>query len=127
MERYRIIYCWKILNKLAPNCGLTEIENSQESRLGRKLKIPKNKSKIKAEKLREQTFQLNGPLLFNSLPTNLRNMKKCTIEEFKAELDKHLETIPDEPKMDGMNPNATDNKGKLGKYSNSLLFQSRRC
>ena len=127
MERYRIIYCWKILNGMTPNCGITEVENSFESRQGRKLKVAKNKSSAKTEKLREQSFQFNGPLLFNTLPNKLRNMKKCTIDEFKEELDKHLETIPDEPKMDGMNPNASDNRGKLGRYSNSLIFQTRRC
>ena len=126
MERYRIIYCWKILNGLAPNCGLEEVENSCETRQGRRIKVPNNKSTAETEKLRQQSFQFNGPLLFNTLPAKIRNMKKCLVEDFKTELDKYIETIPDEPKIDGMNPNASDNRGKVGRYSNSLLFQTRR-
>ena len=38
MERYRIIYIWKILKKYVLNCG---VELAQENiRLGRKCKIP---------------------------------------------------------------------------------------
>ena len=126
MERYRVIYCWKVLAGLAPNCGLSEIEGSAETRLGRRLKVPKNDSNPKCEKMRDQSFQQNGPLLFNSIPAKVRNMKNCTVDEFKAELDTYLATVPDEPKMDGQNPNCSDNKGKLGKFTNSMIFQCRR-
>ena len=54
------------------------------------------------------------------------NMKNSTMEEFKTELDGYLETVPDEPKMDGQNPNSSDNKGKLGRFTSSLIFQCRR-
>ena len=127
MERYRILYCWKILNGLTPNCGVEEVADSSKTRQGRRLIVPKNKSTAQTEKLRDQSFQFNGPLLFNTLPASIRNLNKCTVDEFKSALDTHLETIPDEPKMDGMNPNASDNKGNVGRYSNSLLFQTRRC
>ena len=50
-------------------------------------------------------------------------MTKCSIDDFKTELDQYLENIPDEPKMDGMNPNALDNSGR---FSNSILHQTRR-
>ena len=38
MERYRIIYIWKILENYAPNCDI-ELAN-QNKRLGMKCKIP---------------------------------------------------------------------------------------
>ena len=36
LERYRIIYSWKILENLVPNCGLEVVVNSAESRQGRR-------------------------------------------------------------------------------------------
>ena len=76
LERYRIIYAWKILENLAPNCGIEKVHDSEDSRIGRRLRvsIPKGSSRI--NKLKEQTFQLNGSKLFNCLPTNIRNQKK---------------------------------------------------
>ena len=38
MERYRILYLWKILEGYAPNCGI-EVAH-ENKRLGRKTKIP---------------------------------------------------------------------------------------
>ena len=46
MERYRIIYCWKILEGLAPNCGIYST-NSLSERAGRKCSIPKINSKTR--------------------------------------------------------------------------------
>ena len=37
LERYRIIYTWKILEELVPNCGL---EVSHSERRGRQVAIP---------------------------------------------------------------------------------------
>ena len=55
-------------------------------------------------KVREESFSVEGPLLFNCLPTKIRNFygKK---EEFKKLLDNFLECIPDEPVLnaDGNN------------------------
>ena len=125
MERYRIIYSWKILEGLAPNCGLSEIKDSSNSRLGRK--IFSDSHKLKGSKLIKQSFQTNGPQLFNTLPKSIRNLTKCSVDEFKSQLDQYLMTVPDEPQMDGLNPNASDDSGTIGRYSNSLLFQKRRC
>ena len=41
LERYRIIYIWKILEKCAPNCGISKLEDSESSRLGRRLEVPR--------------------------------------------------------------------------------------
>ena len=70
--------------------------------------------------MKDNSFQKNGPKLFNSLPKVLRNMKKCTEEDFKEELDKYLQKLPDQPKIDGLIPWGQDQEGKP---SNSILFQ----
>ena len=48
LERYRIIYSWKVIEKLAPNCGISQIEGSEVSRLGRRLNIivPKGNAQV---------------------------------------------------------------------------------
>ena len=68
-ERYRVIYVWKVLEGLVPNCGINVIPNSENARLGRRFPISSASSK-----LRTQTFQDHGPKLFNSLPAKLRNL-----------------------------------------------------
>ena len=57
----------------------------------------------------------SGPQLFNCLPPFLRNMTKCSVDILKEELDKYLLTIPDEPSVPGLTPDA--------RPSNSLLHQ----
>ena len=103
-ERYRIIYTWKILEGLAPNCGITA--DGLENRQGRKCTVPKmnNKSSAAVKTMKDQTFQVHGPQLFNSLPAYLRNTTKCTVDDFKMKLDKFLERIPDEPSVRGLTP-----------------------
>ena len=123
-ERYRIIYIWKILEGLAPNCGI-QSTSSEDRRQGRKCKVQniKTGAKASAKALREQTFQVHGPQLFNSLPPFLRNMTKCSIEIFKEQLDKYLMTIPDEPSVPGLTPSASTPDARP---SNSLLHQRPR-
>ena len=118
MERYRIIYMWKILEDLAPNCGV-ELATANE-RLGRKVKIPKlaRGGRQAIQTLREQSFQIHGARLFNCLPKKIRNMK-LQQEEFKEALDQYLSQIPDQPRMNSLVPTATHRV--TGKQSNSLL------
>ena len=101
-----------------PNCG---VEICQENeRLGRKCKVPKlaRNGKRAIQTLREQGFQVNGARLFNSLPKELRNMKGNQ-DDFKEELDKFLCTIPDQPKMNHLVPEAICQT--TARQSNSLL------
>ena len=76
------------------------IEELNSERRGREAKVPKSKGSGKFQSIREASFQINGPRLFNSLPKAVRNTTKVGIEEFKLKLDKYLESIPDEPKME---------------------------
>ena len=118
MERYRIIYIWKILEGYAPNCG---VDIAQENaRLGRKCKIPnlaKNGRKA-IQTLREQSFRVDGARLFNCLPKNIRGIYKDQ-DIFKFELDKFLSSIPDQPRVGSLVPEATCRI--TARQSNSLL------
>ena len=106
MERYRILYVWKMLAGVVPNCGV-ELAQPNE-RLGQKCKVPKlvQNGRQAIQTLREQGFQVNGVRLFNSLPKTLRNMN-TNQDDFKSELDKFLSKIPDQPRLGGLVPEAT--------------------
>ena len=122
LERYKIIYVWKAMEGLVPNCGLkwTNIEE----RRGRVCEVPKLKGSKEVQKCRKQSFQMSGPKLWNSLPKNVRNLKNCDIEHFKEVLDCFLSKVPDEPRADGLTPGATDIIS--GRATNSLEFQCAR-
>ena len=100
MERYRIIYTWKAIEGLVPNFGII---TAHSIRKGRLCQIPKlnTKSSRAVQTIKENSLFIRGPQLFNSLPINLREMADCTSEVFKRNLDKHLQTIPDEPRCPG--------------------------
>ena len=126
LERYRIIYLWKILEGRTPNCGICKVESSE--RIGRKCTIPaiNKQASGRIQTLRENSFQVHARKLFNSLPKTLRNKSKCSIDEFKADLDKFLESVPDEPKVNGgsYTPGACD--AFSAQASNSIIDQIRR-
>ena len=99
------------------------IAAKNHERLGRLCIIPQIKahSRKAIQTLRENSFQVNGPKLFNCLPKHIRNKKGCSVEEFKVALDQFLEDIPDEPKSDGYIPTASNHV--TAKPSNSILDQ----
>ena len=116
LERYRIIYTWKILENQAPNCGIVKLEGSENTRLGRRLLVPKVNGSSQTNKLKEQAFQINGAKLFNCLPPSLRNQSVYQ-DEFKEKLDQYLAKVPDQPRIEGLSP---------GVETNSILFQTKR-
>ena len=87
LERYRILYVWKVIEAQVPNCGIKV--RGEDARLGRMCEVPplNTRASQAVQTLREQTFQLNGPKLFNSLPAKIRNMSKCSIDDFKIALE----------------------------------------
>ena len=104
-ERYRIIYVWKILEKLVPNIETNgEIKEQMNERTGRSCHVKTNviNSCYKARRLRDHSFSWNACLAFNSLPKSIRNISSCSVETFKTKLDKYLLTILDEPQITGM-------------------------
>ena len=121
MERYRIIYMWKILEGYAPNCGIEEAPLNE--RLGRKVKIPSlvQNGRKGIQTLRENSFQINGARLFNSLPKKIRNIKYSQ-DDFKEAMDSYISDVPDQPRIGSLIPEATDRLS--GRQSNSLLAWS---
>ena len=125
-ERYRVIYVWKIMEDFSPNCGLVKLEDSEETRLGRRIKVPVPNGSTKTNNLKEQAFQINGAKLYNCLPSHIRNQtrrsKKPSLhspgpEDFKVQLDIYLSLVPDQPRIDGLAP---------GVENNSILHQTKR-
>ena len=74
------------------------------------IKNPTNRNQ--AQSLQENAITVFGPRLYNWLPKYLRDIESVKTEKFKFELDKSLDTIPDQPKM----PNYVTASG-----SNSIL------
>ena len=120
MERYRAIYVWKIVQGLVPNCGL---EVSSSERRGREIVISASKGSQRLKTLRDQSFQVNGAKIFNSLPKSIRNLNGTDIDEFKSKLDKYLELLPDEPKLENYTPTVCDQFS--ASPSNSIIDHSR--
>ena len=85
--------------------------------------VPALKGSASMKSLREQSFQVNGPKLFNCLPLSIRNLNGITVDEFKLKLDQFLAKIPDEPNVDGLTPSACDLFSAAP--SNSVIDQSR--
>ena len=100
-ERYICIYVWKIIEGIVPNFG---IEITENRRRGRYCRVPlvKSQASHRAQTLRFNSMSVRGPRVFNCLPTSLRNMSGCSVQTFKKELDKHLNKIPDEPRVPGL-------------------------
>ena len=63
LERYRIIYTWKILEGQAPNCGISV--KTEGGRIGRTCSIPKSSTQARGavQSIQEETFQVHGPQL----------------------------------------------------------------
>ena len=76
MERYRILYTYKILTGQVQNCGINW-SNTQNS--GTTI------SEISTHKYfqtqRENSFHYAAPRLFNRLPRSLRDDRTSTIDE----------------------------------------------
>ena len=66
------------------------------------------KGPLAIRSLRKQSFQVNGPKLFNCLPPSIRNLSGITVDEFKLKPDQFLSKIPDEPNMEGLTPSSYD-------------------
>ena len=120
MERYRALYVWKILEGLTTNCGL---ETTTSDRRGREVIILPARGKQGIQTLRENSFQVNGARIFNSLPMKIRNLSKIPLEDFKSKLDSYLETLPDEPNLPDYTPSMCNQV--TAKPSNSIIDYAR--
>ena len=68
-------------------------------------------------------LKVDGPKLFNCLPAKIRNLTKCSVDEFKTKLNLVLSKVPDEPKISGYVPSACDQFS--GNPFNSIVDQIR--
>ena len=100
-ERYICIYMWKILEDMVPNFGIEVMYNKRK---GRYCRVPHIRCAAPGhtKTIRFSSMGVNGPRLFNVLPESLRNMSGCSIVSFKNALDRHLVTVPDEPRIPGL-------------------------
>ena len=120
LERYRIIYTWKSLEKLIPDCGISQHFSPRRGRIANIKPLTTNcSSRLKT--IRDGSFQVNGPRLFNSLPPALRNITNCSVEVFKNNLDQFLTTVPDKPCCDDLKPRAISHV--TGRFSNIIIDQ----
>ena len=105
-ERYTIIYIWRILEGQVPNVSLSDqqgIQSAWHPRRGRNCKVPliNLRGPKHFQTVRNASFGVRGPRLFNILPACIRNKTGCTVDTFKYLLDKYLATVPDEPQLRG--------------------------
>ena len=120
IERYKIMYTWKVIEGRVPDCGIKVSQWMGKN--GRKCEIPPlvKGAKEKMKTMRDSTFQVSGPKLFNAMSKNIRDLTKCGIVDFKEKLDMFLTRIPDEPAVSGLIPGACKPDSKP---SNSLIHQ----
>ena len=79
------------------------IQSAWHPRRGRNCIIPtfNLRGPKQFQNVRDKSFGITGPRLFNILPAYIRNISGCTINTFKNSLDKFLATVPDEPQIRG--------------------------
>ena len=85
---------------LPGNCG---INSHWHIRRGRYCLVPRvsHQASSTVQTIQYGSFAVRGPMLFNSLPSELRNMSNCSSKSIKQALDTFLKTIPDEPQTPG--------------------------
>ena len=90
----------KVIKGIVPNFIDSEykIQTYDSGRRGLLCKIPdlKPRATARLKSIKDRSFAVRGPKIFNAIPTELRNCD-MTMDYFKARLDKWLLTIPDRP------------------------------
>ena len=81
-------YVWSILEQHAPNFDLPGnggINYRWQIRRGRYCLVPRvsHQASLTVQTIRYGSFAVRGPMLFNTLPSELRNMTNCSSESFK--------------------------------------------
>ena len=93
-DRYRVLYTRKSLMGIVPDLGF-QVNHDVSHRNGLKIKIP---SKIGMSLLRQNSFTVRGPEVFNSLPKDLREIDS-SMEVYKNKLDAFLSLLNDSPRI----------------------------
>ena len=104
-ERYCIIYVWKISHNMAPNFSCDKIREYTDDRRGLLCRVSSliRRATQRLKTIRDGTFEIQGPKLFNCLPREPRARGDTEdlklLEKFKRKLDIFLANIPDEPRV----------------------------
>ena len=96
-----MIYVFKMFENLVSDCGITVTHNRETRTVGAESWTCKPEG---VSSITESTFQVQAAKLYNSLPKEVRNLTKCGVGEFKAQLDAYLSTLYDEPPSPGHIP-----------------------
>ena len=96
-ERYIIITVWKMAVGLTKNFLNLEFYNTR--RFGVKCRVKLSKAMGHIKTVRNNYFTATGPSLFNCVPKDVKANKK--LANFKSDLDKFLQNIPDTPPLPG--------------------------
>ena len=111
-ERYVVLYAFKIIKNLVPNFQdeRFQIKTYYSVRGGLLCRIP-TISRAPTAKIRNQienSFAVQAPKLFNSLPADMRKFQG-SFPVFKSKLDKFLSKVPDKPCTPGYHQPAASN------------------
>ena len=104
------------MHDYAPNCGLSWNTTDTKGTFLNVIHSP-NDAPLYAKTIRINSFQYQGPSLFNILPRYIRDNQN-DMEEWKMILDKHLEKIPDHPVTSHLDPGICDSSSRP---SNSII------
>ena len=110
-ERYIIIYVWRIINQMSPNLeGRDRITMYRSGRRGLLCRVPSfgTTARSRFATIREASFAINGPRLFNSIPAELRDYTG-SVDSFKRQLDIFLSSVIDKPPLPGYHQPAVSN------------------
>ena len=90
-----------MMEDLAPKWS--DLERRKGRRNGHSFWLPllSRTASIRLKTIIDDSFFVQSVKLFNSLPRNIRDLKGCTAEKFKSELDKFLLKLPDAPLITG--------------------------
>ena len=94
---------------LVPDIGI-KLEN--DSRYGNIIKVIRPKcSNKRVMQLRDDTLLVEGALLYNSVPQEIRKYDGSYLG-FKNLIDAWLQYVPDKPRVQGVEPEARDAHGE---------------
>ena len=95
-ERYMIMYVWKIISGTVPHIVITRKHHQRYDRSSDIQKIARE-STVKTKTICSAKLKVRGCSLFNTFPKHIRNSENVTENCFKKQLDKFLESFPDQP------------------------------
>ena len=100
-ERYMMIFLWKLSQGLVKGYDMTFTNSERRGRTIVPCKVVRN-CPAAVRHARESSLGVKGAQLFNLLPASLRNFESVHAEAFKANLDKFLSQVPDQPTVSGL-------------------------